>query len=364
MAKQQTVVVNGRAYDAHTGLPVATTPAKEVKTAKSPRSALRAAKPTSSPKSKAVHPVAHSAKSVHTKTQRSHTLNRKYLKKATPAAKKQITPDIAPAAQVTQPKQKISVRNSAVHTPAPAQRPLMSRKTMHTITPAPIAAAPAPRKTPAVMMDITPAAHHPAVDRATTVQKERRTATTTKALPAASVIKQAAVNEALAHAPKHHAKQYKHAPSRKMQLTGIVCGCLALLLFGGYLTYLNVPNLSVKVAAAQAGIDASYPSYHPDGYKLNGPVAYSKGEVRMQFAANTGSNTFTLRQSRSNWDSSALLENYVKRTYSAYDAIQDRGLTIYNHEGNAAWVSGGILYTIDGDAPLSPDQIRKIATSV
>ena len=59
------------------------------------------------------------------------------------------------------------------------------------------------------------------------------------------------------------------------------------------------------------------------------------------------------------------LENYVKeKSHDEYSTAQEKGLTIYNYGSNAAWVSGGILYTIDGDAPLSPDQIRKIATSV
>ena len=38
-----------------------------------------------------------------------------------------------------------------------------------------------------------------------------------------------------------------------------------------------MPTLSVRVAASQAGIDASYPSYRPDGYALNGPVTYGDG---------------------------------------------------------------------------------------
>lgn len=126
-----------------------------------------------------------------------------------------------------------------------------------------------------------------------------------------------------------------------------------------------MPSLSVRVAAAQAGVNASYPSYHPDGYSLNGPVAYSQGEVNMKFASTTGPQNFTIGQSKSNWDSTALLQDYVKQhagdNYITYD---DHGLTIYTYESNAAWVNDGILYTITGDAPLSSDQIRQIAASM
>ena len=126
-----------------------------------------------------------------------------------------------------------------------------------------------------------------------------------------------------------------------------------------------MPNLSVRVAAAQAGIDATYPSYRPDGYKLNGPVAYNQGEVSMKFAANAGPQDFTIVQSKTNWDSSAAKENYVKPKWGD-NVMQytEHGLTIYAHDGDAAWVNNGILYTIDGDAPLSASQIRGIATSM
>ena len=42
---------------------------------------------------------------------------------------------------------------------------------------------------------------------------------------------------------------------------------------------------------------------------------------------------------------------------------RDRGITVYTHDGNAAWVNRGILYTIEGDAGLSSDAIMRIANS-
>lgn len=42
----------------------------------------------------------------------------------------------------------------------------------------------------------------------------------------------------------------------------------------------------------------------------------------------------------------------------------ERGLTIFTYKNNAIWVNGGILYSISGDASLSGDQIRQIATSL
>jgi len=85
----------------------------------------------------------------------------------------------------------------------------------------------------------------------------------------------------------------------------------------------------------------------------------------MKFASNSGPQNFTVTQSKTSWDSSAVLDNYIKEkagdNYITYD---EHGLTIYTYGSNAAWVNGGVLYTITGDAPLSGDQIRHIATSM
>lgn len=140
---------------------------------------------------------------------------------------------------------------------------------------------------------------------------------------------------------------------------------MAILILGAYFTYLSMPNISTRVAAAQAGIDATYPNYRPTGYSLHGPVAFQEGRVTMKFAANAGPASFTLDQSKSGWDSSAILEIYVKpKVHDDYNITTANGLTIYTYGNNAAWVNRGILYTINGDAPLSNEQIQNIATSL
>ena len=85
----------------------------------------------------------------------------------------------------------------------------------------------------------------------------------------------------------------------------------------------------------------------------------------MKFAANGGPQNYTVTQTKSSWDSTAVLDNYVTpRAGVSYIPYTERGLTIYTYGNNAAWVNGGILYTIEGNAPLSSEQIRHIATSL
>ena len=94
-------------------------------------------------------------------------------------------------------------------------------------------------------------------------------------------------------------------------------------------------------------------------------MTFSDGQVTLKFASNSNDNYYTVDQVRSSWDSSAVLDNVVTPEAGAnYVTTKERGLTIYTFESSAAWVNGGILYQIDSKAPLTGDQIRRIATSL
>jgi hypothetical protein len=140
----------------------------------------------------------------------------------------------------------------------------------------------------------------------------------------------------------------------------------AALLLAAYVAYLNIPSISMKVAAHRAGFAASLPSYKPSGYSLRGPIAYSPGQVTLNFASNTDQRKFALKQQPTTWDSTALLENFVTKKSANYLTYQDSGLTIYIIDGtSAAWVNGGKLYHVEGEnSQLDTDQLLKLATSV
>ncbi|HET6747417.1 MAG TPA: hypothetical protein VFH06_04910 [Candidatus Saccharimonadales bacterium] len=311
---QKTITINGRIYDTHTGMPV-DTPAPD--TAPAPEKA--------SPKRSPLH---HS-QSMHQTAQKSHTLNRRVVKKIVAAQ--------AQAREANQTQKSPQITKFASHPSAVKPR---------------------------VMSDIA-ATTHPHVAKANQALASKKQVTASAPKPS-HVIKEEVIKNALEKAPSKTDKQVKTKKSRKFsRFASITSAAFALLLLGGYFTYLNMPNLSVRVAAAQAGINASYPEYRPDGYSLKGPIGYSDGQVNMKFAANAGPQSYTVSEQKSGWDSSAVLDNYVKeKAGDNYITYNERGLTIYTFDGNAAWVNGGILYTISGDAPLSSDQIRRIAVSM
>ena len=309
MNQNKIVTINGQRYDAHTGLPI--TPHKATLLAKK----------------------ASTSSSIHTSTQKSQTLIRRATKK--PAA------HTAPRPLKAAGRTMDIARSSKITRFAPRSTETPNKPEARKSSP-----------------DI-PAAPHPIVSRAM--------ASLAPVSAPVQKIAQDIKNEAIAVAmakptAKHRKKNFFRKHPRGISIVGI---SIIIALIGGYITYINMPNLSVSIASAQAGIEAKYPDYHPDGYSLDGPVTFGDGQVTIKFKANTGNDSFTLKQAKSSWDSSAVLDNIVRKAAGEqYLTSQEHGITIYSYNGNAAWVNGGILYTINGTAPLSSDQIRRIAMSM
>lgn len=127
----------------------------------------------------------------------------------------------------------------------------------------------------------------------------------------------------------------------------------------------NLPNISVKVAAVQTGVEASYPGYIPRDFNLSGVYTNDQNSVIIEFKGpnNTG---FTLAEEKSSWDSNALFTNYVKGAYGdTYDTVREQGVTVYINYSNAAWVKNGTFYKLTANSGvLSKKQIRNIVSSL
>lgn len=258
-------------------------------------------------------------------------------------------------------------------------RPQKSKTLMRSVLKAPHAAAlpkPAVKRSPHIQRfsAMAPARHHvkPAPETKAVqqpVQTALPVAAPATSQPSASPangsqLKEALIKQQLRQVDVPTVQPRDHKPARRFpRAASIFSGVAALALLAGYLTYLNLPSLSIKVAAAQAGFAATYPAYQPAGYSFNGPVAYTPGEVKVHFASNTNDYHYTLVQQASSWDSRAVLDNFVTKQSQEYATLQERGLTIYLYDNKATWVNGGVLYVIDGNAPLSSEQIQKIASS-
>lgn len=147
---------------------------------------------------------------------------------------------------------------------------------------------------------------------------------------------------------------------------GIALSIVALFLVGAYIWQVNYPTLAFKIASSKAGMSASMPGYMPGGYKLAGEIQTNPGSVSYNLV-NGGQNTkISISQTKTDWDSQALAENYVAPKAENYLALQAQGLTIYMlGDSQATWVNKGTWYKIESpDQSLSQDQAIKIATSL
>lgn len=338
MRGKNTILINGKVYDSTTGLPVA-----EPVTSQKPSSAsaVRAIvpKPVIAP-AKTVIRDTHHAKQTHRHTQKSTTLRRDVLKK--PVSKSQI--------------------GSAKRTPTAghvARSPHISKFAPHPQ----VFDISRPKRTS--VKQVSTESVHPIV-----AQKHALVTPPKHAKPQAMTsreLKNHLIKQGLEKSNREQVSVPKRKGffARRPRAAGFATMSIAVMVLGGYLTYLNMPGLSVRVAAAQAGVAASFPDYHPDGYRFNGPVAYSPGQVAIKFQANSNSSTYTLSEQNSGWNSQAVFDNVIaKLPDSDYITNSQQGLTIYTFGSKAAWVNRGILYTVDGDAPLNNEQLLKIAGSL
>jgi hypothetical protein len=278
------------------------------------------------------------AKTVRRKVQTSTTLNRKYVKR--PVKSTDVMVSI-----------KRSPKVKRFDTPAPVIKKMQEDQ------------------------PIAPSTVHPMQAAAITKMQSRTAAPAAKKMTAKE-LKDQAIQRALASASKtsenmdaKKTKKSKKAPKLHFGLGRVVLAlsCAAAAVFAiVYFVNLNMPDISMRVAAMQTGIEATYPSYVPRDFSLS-DITSENGKVVLSFKNSGTGDAFSLTEETSSWDSNALLANFVKDEYGDnYTTVREQGLTIYiSGGGDAAWVNGGVVYKIDSTAgALTKKQINTIATSL
>ncbi len=186
-------------------------------------------------------------------------------------------------------------------------------------------------------------------------------------------MKEKAIKKALASASTIDSKKDKKNKVDKFQKVNFGMGRILLALSCAaaavaaivYFVNLNMPDISMQVAAMQNGINPTYPSYVPKDYKVSGIVS-AEGQISINFTNESAGKEFSLIEEKSSWNTDALLNNFVKPEYGEdYTIVREQGLTIYISESNAAWVNGGNVYKIAANNDtLTNKQIRSIAASL
>lgn len=195
----------------------------------------------------------------------------------------------------------------------------------------------------------------------------------------AKELKDQAIQKALTSAEKIDNQEGKNMQSRKKKskksgvemhfgfgrvMLALSCAVAAVFAIV-YFVNLNMPDISLQVAAMQTGMDLSYPNYVPRDYSVSS-ITSEENKITIEFNNSASGNSFSLTEEKSSWDTNALLSNFVKEEYGEnYTIIREQGLTLYVSGSNATWVNGGVVYKITAtNGTLTNKQIRSIAVSL
>lgn len=182
--------------------------------------------------------------------------------------------------------------------------------------------------------------------------------------PVSPAPKQNIFEQALTTATSHESTYHSPARKRRTKALKVSTGIAIAVLLVGLTGFVNRQSIEIQVASMRAGFSASAPAYVPSGYQKDTTAVEGKS-VSIHYVSPNDETTYSLTQEPSDWNSEALLSTIVTSTGGTYRALQHNGRTIYIYDSNkAAWVDGGVLYTIAGSAPLSTDQITSIAASL
>ncbi len=219
-----------------------------------------------------------------------------------------------------------------------------------------------------------PARMHPIQATAIGRMQERKSAPKRSKKASAKEIKDREIKKALAASSKAIDKDVAERERNKKRtklhfgiarvMLAVSCAAAAVMAIA-YFVGTNMPDISMRVAAMQTGINASYPGYVPRGYSVT-DLSSERGRVVINFANDENGGAFSMTEEKSSWDSNALLANYVKPEFGDdYTIVREQGLTIYVANGGAAWVNGGVAYKLRiKSGTLTKKQIRSIAVSL
>ena len=216
--------------------------------------------------------------------------------------------------------------------------------------------------------------HSSVMQRMKVRQDRKKQMTATQSSIPAKELKERAIQKALASAsvPIDNKKESKRKGKRTGKLyfgfgrIMLALACATATAFAiVYFVDSNMPDISLKVAAMQTGINASYPGYVPRDYGISS-ITSEDGKITLEFKNFANGDTFSLIEESSSWDSNALMANYVKDEFGDnYAVVKEQGITMYIDGSNAAWVNGGVVYKLNTTSgSLTNKQIKSIAVSM
>lgn len=343
MGKNSNIIsINGRQYDAISGLPFSAAAHQVVAPAQ------KSVAPASA------HQVSHSKGTVHDiirqpakhtkhhKPESSHTLMRHAVSKPGDSLKRRVKARGPVSAVAKQPVASIE-----------------SKQLVHSVNPHRAQVAKRIPKSPAIQhftpnasssfTPVTPAAKPVAHPQPSAHKKDLQT----------HEIFEQAINFAEGHKQPAHRTKKRSTHKKKLAVSA---AALSMAVIIGTLAYVNFPYIRFHMAASHAGFSATMPGAKPAGYKLS-QLDAAKGAVALQYSQ--AGKQFSITERQSAWNSQALREMFVLGAADKYQTVDAAGRTIYLYgDGNATWVNGGVWYRVESRGALTDQQLIDLAKSL
>ena len=161
------------------------------------------------------------------------------------------------------------------------------------------------------------------------------------------------------------AKRRLGQPKRhRFRFSTIMATAGAMAIIVGLGVYISLPTISVKLAAARAGIHAQNP-YATSGYSLDNNIAAQPGKVTISYKSASGNGGYSVTQeSDKSTTDYALRLNVSRQNGGSYQEMDVNGKTVLLYGNKATWLAGDMRYTIDGSDLMDSNQLRSIVKSL
>jgi len=152
---------------------------------------------------------------------------------------------------------------------------------------------------------------------------------------------------------------------RSNKLKSIGVSTVAVLLIGGFITYQNLPTITLAIANKDAGISAKIPKGIPSNFAISPKIDRSPGQVVLSFNSRVDDRSFTLTQVKADTTIQSLKDVIARVSDNQFQTYEAGGITLFlSNDNRADWMDGGMRYNITGKTGFSPDQIAQIASSL
>ncbi len=144
----------------------------------------------------------------------------------------------------------------------------------------------------------------------------------------------------------------------------LITSASLVIIFLGYLTYINIPNYDSGIISKTTGFIAKIPSYNPPGFYLNKQIN-KLGYLSVSYISNTDSRQYSLNETPTTMNNQELKNNFVIPNYSNYLNLKFKNQEIFIKidKSEATWVKNNTWYKLVNNSALSLNQIVQLATS-